>query len=123
MSWSCCCHEGDPARVETAMNFLSSLTGSFAFPASENPTVAMVEAAYRHHGLDWRYLNCEVPPELLGDAVRGARAMGWKGFNCSLPHKVAGVRHLDGGGGAGGGRGGGEAGGPPGGRALAGRPH
>jgi shikimate dehydrogenase len=78
------------------MNFLSALTGSFAFPAAENPTVAMVEAAYRHHGLDWRYLNCEVPPGKLGDAVRGARAMGWRGFNCSLPHKVAVIDHLDG---------------------------
>ena len=78
------------------MNFLSELTGSFAQPSAENPTVAMVEAAYRHHGLDWRYINCEVPPEKLGDAVRGARAMGWKGFNCSLPHKVAVIEHLDG---------------------------
>ena len=34
------------------LNFLSLLTGSFAYPAAENPTVAMVEAAYRHHGLD-----------------------------------------------------------------------
>jgi len=78
------------------MNFLSALTGSFAQPAAENPTVVMVEAAYRHHGLDWRYINCEVPPEKLGDAVRGARAMGWQGFNCSLPHKVAVIAHLDG---------------------------
>ena len=46
-------------------------------PADENPTVAMMEAAYRHHGLDARYLNCEVAAEALGDAVRGARAMGW----------------------------------------------
>lgn len=65
-------------------------------PAVENPTVAMVEAAYRHHGLDWRYINCEVSPKDLGDAVRGARAMGWAGFNCSIPHKVAVVEHLDG---------------------------
>jgi shikimate dehydrogenase len=78
------------------MNFLSVLTGCFAMPASENPTVAMIEAAYRHHGLDARYLNCEVAPEALGDAVRGARAMGWVGFNCSLPHKVAVLEHLDG---------------------------
>ena len=77
-------------------NFLSTLTGSFAMPAVENPTVAMVEAAYRHHGLDWRYINCEVSPKDLGDAVRGARAMGWAGFNCSIPHKVAVVEHLDG---------------------------
>ena len=76
--------------------FLSTLPGSFAMPAVENPTVAMVEAAYRHHGLDWRYINCEVSPKDLGDAVRGARAMGWAGFNCSIPHKVAVVEHLDG---------------------------
>jgi shikimate dehydrogenase len=78
-----------------APNFLSILTGSFATPAAENPTVAMVEAAYRHHGLDARYVNCEVAPDMLGDAVRGARAMGWAGFNCSIPHKVAVVEHLD----------------------------
>ena len=78
------------------MDFLSQLTGSFAQPAAENPTVAMVEAAYQHHGLAWRYLNCEVSPENLADAVRGARAMGWAGFNCSLPHKVAVIDHLDG---------------------------
>jgi shikimate dehydrogenase len=29
-----------------------------ALPAAENPTVAMVEAAYRHHDMDWRYINC-----------------------------------------------------------------
>jgi shikimate dehydrogenase len=75
--------------------FLSVLTGSFAMPAAENPTVAMIEAAYRHHGLDARYVNCEVAPHALGDAVRGARAMGWAGFNCSIPQKVAVLDHLD----------------------------
>ena len=78
------------------LNFLSRLTGCFAMPAAENPTVAMVEAAYRRHGLDIRYINCEVPPGSLGDAVKGARAMGWIGFNCSIPHKVAVIEHLDG---------------------------
>ncbi|MEA5118268.1 MAG: shikimate dehydrogenase [Propionicimonas sp.] len=76
-------------------SFLSALTGLFAQPAAENPTVAMVEAAYRDLGLDARCLTCEVPPASLGDAVRGARAMGWLGFNCSLPHKVAVIEHLD----------------------------
>lgn len=77
------------------MDFLHTLTGSFAQPAAENPTVAMVEAAYRHHGMAWRYVNCEVPPQRLADAVRGARAMGWAGFNCSLPHKQTVIEHLD----------------------------
>jgi shikimate dehydrogenase-like protein len=56
----------------------------------------MIEAAYGHHGLDARYVNCDVAPAALGDAVRGARAMGWVGFNCSIPHKVAVIEHLDG---------------------------
>jgi shikimate dehydrogenase len=79
-----------------AHNFLSALVGSFATPAAENPTVAMIEAAFRHHGMDARYINCEVEPAALGDAARGARAMGWRGFNCSIPHKVAIIQHLDG---------------------------
>src|SRR4030081_2820403 len=77
------------------LNFLSLLTGSFASPSAENPTVAMIEAAYRHHRIDARYINCEGAPGALGDAVRGARAMGWVGFNCSIPHKVAVIAHID----------------------------
>jgi shikimate dehydrogenase len=76
-------------------NFLSRLVGSFATPAAENPTVAIIEAAFAHHRIDARYINCEVAPADLGDAVRGAKAMGWLGFNCSIPHKVAVIRHLD----------------------------
>ncbi len=81
---------------ERRTHFVSILTGSFAFPADENPTVAIMEAAYSHHGIDARYINCEVGPERLGDAVRGARAMGWVGFNCSLPNKVEVIQYLDG---------------------------
>jgi len=78
------------------MGFLSALTGSFSTPADDNPTVAMVEAAYAAAGLDARYVNVDVSSADLGDAVLGARAMGWVGFNCSMPHKVAVIDHLDG---------------------------
>ena len=77
-------------------DFRSELVGSFSEGSNGNPTVAMIEAAFVHHGLNWRYINCEVPPEKLADAVNGARAMGWRGFNCSMPHKVAVIEHLDG---------------------------
>ena len=77
------------------MSLLPDLTGSFSTPAAGNPTVAMMEAAYAHHGIDARYLNCEVAADDLPDAVRGATAMGWIGFNCSLPHKVAVIALLD----------------------------
>jgi shikimate dehydrogenase len=64
--------------------------------ASGNPTVAMVEAAFRHHGLDWRYVNMEVAPNDLAAAVAGARGMGFRGFNLSMPHKVSVISLLDG---------------------------
>ena len=75
--------------------FLADLTGSFATSAAANPTVQLMEAAYQEAGLNCRYINCEVPPERLADAIRGAIGMGWLGFNCSIPHKVAVTAHLD----------------------------
>lgn len=75
--------------------FLPHLLGSFAQPAAENPTVAIMEAAFRHHGMHYRYINCEVAPEHLHAAIEGAKAMGWRGFNCSIPHKVNVLRYLD----------------------------
>ncbi|MBC8289782.1 MAG: shikimate dehydrogenase [Planctomycetes bacterium] len=78
------------------LNFKQELTGCFGKPVSENPTQAMIEAAYRHHDLDWRYLTIEVAPEDLSAAVEGAKAMGFVGFNCTIPHKVAVIQHLDG---------------------------
>jgi shikimate dehydrogenase len=77
-------------------NFLHELVGSMSQGAAGNPTVAMIEEAFRHHELHWRYVNMEVKPNALGDAVRGAKAMGFRGFNCSIPHKVAVIPFLDG---------------------------
>ena len=78
------------------LNFKQELTAAFGQPISENPTQVMVEAAYRHHGLDWRYLTIEVGPDGLEDAVKGAKAMGFQGFNCTIPHKVKVIDYLDG---------------------------
>lgn len=90
---------GDSAvRVKNAIaapDFLPVLLGSFAKPAAENPTVAIMEAAFRHHGLHCRYINCEVGLENLEAAVSGAKAMGWRGFNCSIPNKIEVINYLD----------------------------
>ena len=79
-----------------ALNFLPTLVGCFAKPVAENPTVVMMEAAFAHHGIHARYVNMEVGPDDLADAVRGAKAQGYIGFNCSLPNKVAVIQYLDG---------------------------
>ena len=79
-----------------ALNFKQELVAAFGQPIAENPTQVMIEAAFRHHGLDWRYLTIEVAAGDLTAAVAGARAMGFAGFNCTIPHKVAVIEHLDG---------------------------
>jgi len=40
--------------MATPDRFLPELTGSVSQGAAGNPTVAMIEAAYAHHGLHWR---------------------------------------------------------------------
>lgn len=78
------------------LNFKQELTAAFGQPISENPTQVMIEAAYRHHQLDWRYLTIEVGPNDLEAAVKGAKVMGFQGFNCTIPHKVNVIQYLDG---------------------------
>lgn len=78
------------------LNFKQELTAAFGQPISENPTQVMIEAAYRHHRLDWRYLTIEVGPNDLEAAVLGAKVMGFQGFNCTIPHKVNVIQYLDG---------------------------
>ena len=78
------------------LNFKQELTAAFGQPISENPTQVMIEAAYRHHNLDWRYLTIEVGPNDLEAAVQGAKVMGFQGFNCTIPHKVNVIKYLDG---------------------------
>jgi len=64
-------------------------------PVAGNPTQYMIEKAFQHHELDWEYLSMDVPPEDLGDAVRGMRSMGFHGGNCVDPHKQAVIQYLN----------------------------
>jgi shikimate dehydrogenase len=76
-------------------SYKSELVGVFGYPVAENPTVVMMEAAFRALGLDWRYLTVEVSPGSLAEAMKGMRAFGMRGVNLTMPHKVAVLDHLD----------------------------
>ena len=76
-------------------NYQAQLVALLGQPVAENPTGVMQEAAFRERGLNWRYLNLEVPPERLADAMLGVRAMGLAGLNLTIPHKVAVMPLLD----------------------------
>ena len=76
-------------------NYKAELVAVFGQPVAENPTGVMQEAGFAAARLDWRYLTIEVPPDALGRAVDGARAMGFRGFNLTIPHKLAVMQYLD----------------------------
>jgi shikimate dehydrogenase len=76
-------------------SYRMELTGVFGFPVDENPTVVMIEAAFRDLNLPWRYLNLKVRPDDLVAAVQGLRAMNFRGINLTIPHKCEVLKHLD----------------------------
>jgi shikimate dehydrogenase len=72
----------------------TQLTGLFGHPISHTASPAMHNAAFEALGLPWVYLPFDVPPERLGEAVRGTVALGFRGFNVTIPHKQAVVEFL-----------------------------
>jgi len=76
-------------------NYRNELTGVFGYPVDENPTVVMMEAAFKAFNLPWRYLNLLVGPADLAAAVQGMRAMAFHGINLTIPHKCEVLRYLD----------------------------
>lgn len=76
-------------------NYQAEVVGVFGQPVAENPTGVMQEAGFAAAGLNWRYLNFEVPPEKLGAAMDAIDALGMRGINLTIPHKVAVIEHLD----------------------------
>jgi len=45
--------------------------------------------------LNWRYLAFEVQPEMLPDAITGAKAMKFIGLNLTVPHKLLALDIVD----------------------------
>ncbi len=78
-----------------AATYKADVVGVFGQPVAENPTGVMQEAGFRAAGLNWRYLNFEVPPAKLGQAMAAMDALGFRGINLTIPHKVAVIEHLD----------------------------
>jgi shikimate dehydrogenase len=80
---------------EATISYKADLVGVFGYPVAENPTGVMQKAAFQDQGLNWRYLNIEVQPKDLGEAMIGLRAFNMQGVNLTIPHKVAVIQYLD----------------------------
>jgi shikimate dehydrogenase len=69
--------------------------GVLGWPLEHTLSPALHNAAFKKLGLDWVYLAWPVPPESLGAAVGGLRALGASGANVTMPHKETVIGHLD----------------------------
>jgi len=73
----------------------TTLVGLLGWPTSHSLSPPMQNAGFAALGLDWAYVPLPTPPELLGDAVRGLRALGFAGANVTIPHKQAVIELCD----------------------------
>ncbi len=76
-------------------SYRSELLGLFGCPVDENPTVVIIEAAFKALGLDYRYNTTLVQPEDLEVAVKALKAFNMKGTHITLPHKIEVLKYLD----------------------------
>ncbi|MCC7474737.1 MAG: shikimate dehydrogenase [Pirellulales bacterium] len=66
-----------------------------ANPATGNATQYLVEQAFERGDFDWRFMTFEVEPALLGDAMRGIRALGFHGVKIGDPFQTSVAEHVD----------------------------
>jgi shikimate dehydrogenase len=67
---------------------LSALAGVLGFPVGHSRSPAMMNAAFRELGVDWRYLKLPVPPARFEETVKALRGSGYRGANVTIPHKL-----------------------------------
>jgi shikimate dehydrogenase len=75
---------------------LTRYVACYGDPMEGNPTSRMQNAAFRHAGLDWHYLDFTVPAAGLVAGLAAARLLGFAGMNLTIPHKIAVIPLLDG---------------------------
>jgi len=84
-----------PEPSASAINAATRLCAVYGHPVRHSASPAMHNAALARLGLNWRYLAFDVEPERLGDAIKGAAAMGFVGLNLTVPHKILAVDMVD----------------------------
>ncbi len=82
-------------RAQEAALALEKTLAIFGYPLGHTMSPTMHNAAAEALDLPYRFMAYEVPPGRIGEAVRGAQAMGFGGLCITIPHKVAVAGMMD----------------------------
>jgi shikimate dehydrogenase len=81
--------------LSLSINGQTKLVGLIGYPVEHSLSPAMHNSAFAALNLNWCYVPSPVPPERLGEAIVGLRALGFVGANVTVPHKQAVMCFLD----------------------------
>lgn len=76
-------------------SYREELVGVYGYPVDENPTVVVAQTAFEDLKIPYRYVNIEVKPENLENAMKALSALNMKGIHLTIPHKVEVLKYLD----------------------------
>ena len=65
--------------------YQEKLVGVFGDPVNENPIIVIMQSAFDHLGLPYRYLTVTVKDGDLEAAMNGMRAMNFTGIGITMP--------------------------------------
>jgi shikimate dehydrogenase len=80
---------------EQPINATTRFCAVLGHPIKHSASPAMQNAGIATLGLNWRYIAHEVHPELLREAIQGAKAMKYVGLNLTVPHKLLAMEMVD----------------------------
>jgi shikimate dehydrogenase len=83
-----------PAEKEQ-LSARTRICAVYGHPIKHSASPAMQNAGIEALGLDWKYVACDVLPDDLPEAIRGAQAMRFIGLNLTVPHKLLALKLVD----------------------------
>ena len=77
------------------INGQTGVVGIIGDPVKHSRSPQMHNAAFNHLNLNMVYIPFHVRAELLGEAIKGMKALGIVGLNVTVPHKIEVMKYLD----------------------------
>jgi shikimate dehydrogenase len=74
---------------------MNKVLGIIGFPIGHSISPVFQQAALGYYGIDATYQAWEVPPDQVGEFIRGLRRPDALGINVTVPHKEAVIPYLD----------------------------